>query len=50
MENIDLERRHAWIHADEAKTKKAIPVPLNDHAIEVLISRRRYTSSVCFYL
>lgn len=37
--NVDRVRRHAWIHPDQAKTKKAIPVPLNDNAIEVLESR-----------
>ena len=26
---VDLERRMAWIHADQSKTKKAIGVPLN---------------------
>ncbi len=38
--NLDLNKRHAWIHPDEAKTKKAIPVPLNDDAIAILISRQ----------
>ncbi len=37
---IDLEKRHAWIHPDEAKMKKAIPVPLNDNALDVLHARR----------
>lgn len=37
--DIDLVKRHAWIHPDQAKTKKAIPVPLNDIAIAVLQSR-----------
>lgn len=34
--DVDLVKRHALIHPDEAKTKKAIPVPLNDTAVEVI--------------
>ena len=33
---IDKKRRHAWIHPDQAKSRKPIPVPLNDTAMEVL--------------
>ena len=33
---VDLDRRCAWIHADQAKARKAIPVPLNTEAILVL--------------
>ena len=33
---IDMERRCAWIHADQAKAKKAISVPLNDDALSVI--------------
>ncbi len=33
---VDLERRVAWIHPDQAKAKKAITVPMNDHAVVVL--------------
>ncbi|WP_058498946.1 hypothetical protein [Legionella gratiana] len=33
---MDLERRHALVHPDESKTKKAIPVPLNAQAMEIL--------------
>ena len=33
---IDLERRAAWIHADQAKARKAIAVALNETALEVL--------------
>jgi integrase len=29
-QDVDLIRRHALIHPDQAKTKKAIPVPLNE--------------------
>ena len=34
--DVDLERRTAWVHADEAKGGTAIGVPLNDEAIAVL--------------
>ncbi len=37
--DIDMEKHHAWIHPDQAKTNKAIPVPLNDNAITVLKTR-----------
>ncbi len=33
---VDLERRHVVIHADQAKARKAIPVPLNADAVLVL--------------
>ena len=33
---IDLGRRTAWIHADQAKAKRAIAVPLNDDAVEII--------------
>ncbi|WP_257146379.1 tyrosine-type recombinase/integrase [Burkholderia sp. JKS000303] len=33
---VDLVRRVAWIHPDQAKAKKAITVPLSDTAISVL--------------
>lgn len=38
-QDIDLHKQHAWIHPDEAKTKKAIPVPLNENAMAVLNAR-----------
>jgi integrase len=34
--DVDLIKRHALIHPDQAKTKKAIPVPLNETAIAVI--------------
>jgi len=34
--DVDLVKRHALIHPDQAKTKKAIPVPLNEMAIAVI--------------
>jgi integrase len=30
---VDLERRMAWIHPDQAKARRAIPVPLNAEAL-----------------
>jgi integrase len=37
---VDLARKMAWIHPDEAKARKAIPVPLSDVAIDVLRRQR----------
>jgi integrase len=36
---VDLARRLAWIHPDQAKARKAIPVPLNAEAV-ALISKQ----------
>ncbi len=33
---VDLNRRFAWVHPDQAKARKAIPVPLNGEAMLVL--------------
>ena len=33
---VDIGRRSAWIHADQAKGKRSIPVALNDTALAVL--------------
>lgn len=33
---VDLARAVAWIHADQAKNKRAIPVPLNAEALTVI--------------
>jgi integrase len=33
---VDLVRRVAWVHPDEAKARKAIPVPLNEDAVSVI--------------
>ncbi|MEQ8426354.1 MAG: tyrosine-type recombinase/integrase [Gammaproteobacteria bacterium] len=33
---IDLQRKVCWIHADQAKARKAIGVPLNSSAVDVL--------------
>lgn len=34
--DVDLVKRHALIHPDQAKTRKAIPVPLNETAVAVI--------------
>jgi integrase len=33
---VDIGRRLAWVHPDEAKARKAIPVPLNGEAVSIL--------------
>ncbi len=38
---IDMERKIAWIHPDQAKARKAIPVALNADAMTVLEHQRR---------
>lgn len=35
-EQVDLERRTAWIHPDQAKAKKSIAVPLSENAVAIL--------------
>ena len=32
----NIENRRAWVHPDQAKARKAIPVPLNDDAMKVI--------------
>jgi integrase len=39
-EQVDLSRKLAWIHPDQAKARKAIAVPLNDTAMEVVRTQR----------
>lgn len=34
---VDMQRRCAWIHPDQAKARKPIPVSLNDQAVQVLL-------------
>ena len=36
---VDLHRKVAWIHDDQAKARRAIPVPLNTEAVDVLKSQ-----------
>jgi len=33
---VDLQRKCAWVHGDQAKGKKPIAVPLNDEAVSVI--------------
>jgi integrase len=33
---VDLKRKLAWVHPDEAKARKAIPVPLNGAAMRIV--------------
>ena len=35
-DQVDIENRRAWVHPDQAKARKAIPVPLNDDAMKVI--------------
>ena len=37
---VDLSRRLAWVHPDQAKARRAIAVPLNDDAMAVLSCQR----------
>jgi integrase len=36
---VDLVRRVAWIHLDQAKARRVIPVPLNNDAVLLLRQR-----------
>ncbi len=38
--DVSIERKHALIHPDQSKTKRAIPVPLNKQALSILKSQR----------
>ena len=46
--DVDMKKRHAWIHPDQAKTKKAIAVPLNENAMAVLKARHRMHARFVF--
>lgn len=37
---VNLEKRHALIHPEESKTKRAIPVPLNKTAISLISAQK----------
>jgi integrase len=47
-EQVDLERRMAWVHPDQAKARKAIVVPLNGRRCESCV--RRSGGIPCLYL
>ena len=38
---INLEQRHAWIHAWQSKNRRPIAIPLNEAAYTVLIRQKR---------
>ena len=38
--DVDLVRFHALVHPDESKTGRAIPVPLNQDAIDILLKQK----------
>ena len=35
-QQVDLDRQCAWIHPDQAKAKRAIPVPLSQAAVSII--------------
>jgi integrase len=39
-EQVDLPRKQAWVHPDQAKARGAIPVPFNEAALEVVIRQQ----------
>jgi integrase len=45
---VNLDKKHALIHADESKTKRAIPVPLNKQAINILNEQKGKNSTFVF--
>jgi len=47
-DQLDMQRKVAWIHADQAKSKKAIGVPLNEEAVDVLLSQMGKHSEFVF--
>ena len=46
--DVDLDRKHALVHPDQSKTKKAIPVPLNRQALELLRRQKGKNSTFVF--
>jgi integrase len=49
-DQVDLSRKLCWIHPDQAKARRAIAVPLNDTAMEVLRAQRgRHPTRVFTY-
>lgn len=47
-QQIDVQRSVAWIHPDQAKARKAIAVPLNAEALEILRQRHGKHSTHVF--
>lgn len=49
-EQVDLDQARAWIHPDQAKARRAIGVPLNGQALQILHKRRgRHATHVFTY-
>lgn len=44
---VDLDRKVAWVHPDQAKARRAIGVPLNDEAVALL--RRQPRGAQCVF-
>ena len=47
-DQVDTEKRRAWVHPDQAKAKKAIPVPLNDEAVNIVERQRGLHEDLVF--
>ena len=39
-DQVDLQRAIAWVHADQSKSRKAIAVPLNADALQVILGQQ----------
>ena len=50
-DQVDINRQCAWIHADQAKAQRAIPVPLSQNAIRIIEEQRgKHVNYVFTYL
>lgn len=47
-DQVDLEKRMAWIHPDQAKANRSIPVPLNDDAFGAIFAQVGKSDSLVF--
>jgi integrase len=45
---VDLDKKHALIHADESKSKRPIPVPLNKQALSIVKAQVEKNSTYVF--
>lgn len=45
---VDIRRRIAWVHSDEAKGERTLSVPLNDSAVRILRAQRRRHKRIVF--
>lgn len=48
-QQIDMQRKVAWIHPEQSKSNQAIGVALNDTACRVLKSKSEITTSGCSF-